>query len=82
LRTPEYDEIRRDYDEKSRVCFPGGYRRPTDLPFSHSEALFPIGDVRLASARDYESQCRLLFYGSYPTFEEVLVGFEELRDWL
>ena len=82
LRTREYAEIRHDYDQKSRQFFPKSYRSPDGLGFSHSQALFPPDDLGRRLRRDYESQCRILFYGPYPTFDEVLAGFEELREWL
>ena len=82
LRSSEYGEIKRDYDEKSRTFFPRSYRPPADLGFSQSEALFPEKDLKRELGRDYESQCRLLFYGAYPSFDEVLAGFEEIREWL
>jgi hypothetical protein len=82
LRTPEYEEIRRDYDEKSRAYFLRSYRPPQNLSFSDSEALFPAGDLRRELGRDYERECRVLFYGPYPSFDEALAGFEEIRRWL
>ncbi len=82
LRTPEYDEIRRDYDVKSRQFFPRSYRPPEGLGFARSQALFPPDALGRQLRRDYESQCRILFYGPYPPFDEVLAGFEDLRDWL
>jgi len=30
-------------------------------------------------ARDYGEQCRLLCYGAFPTWPEVLARFDELR---
>jgi Nucleotidyl transferase AbiEii toxin, Type IV TA system len=83
LASPEYDEIRRDYDEKSRTFFGGVYRPPTDLSFTDSPALFPEPELRERLAADYEAQCRLLFSGAaYPSFAEVLARFEEIRSLL
>ena len=83
LVSPEYEEIRRDYDEKSRVFFPKSYRPPPDLSFAGSPALFPDADLRAQLAAGYDAQCRLLFSGAeYPSFEEVLGRFEEIRSLL
>ncbi len=83
LASSEYEEIRRDYDEKSREFFPRGYRPPPDLSFASSPALFPDAALRDQLAIDYEAQCRLLFSeGAYPRFDEVLARFEEIRNLL
>jgi hypothetical protein len=83
LASPEYEEIRRDYDEKSRTFFPKIYRPPPDLSFADSPALFPDPDLRAQLAVEYEAQCRLLFSSApYPSFEEVLGRFEEIRSLL
>lgn len=81
LASPEYGEIRRDYDQKSREFFPDSYRPPAGLSFSQSPALFPDPELRVRLAVDYEAQCRLLFSaGDYPSFEQVLARFEEIRE--
>ena len=83
LASPEYEEIRRDYDAKSREFFPDSYRPPPDLSFVDSAALFPDSDLREQLEEDYEAQCRLLFSGdTYPPFDEVLARFEEIRSLL
>lgn len=82
LRSPEYDEIKRDYDQISRRYFPKSHRPPQDLKFSQSQALFPTRDLRGEIGRDYERQCGILFYAPYPSFDDVLAGFEEMRVWL
>lgn len=41
LASPEYEQIRRDYDQKSREFFAKSYRPPTDLSFADSPAFFP-----------------------------------------
>jgi nucleotidyltransferase AbiEii toxin of type IV toxin-antitoxin system len=83
LASPEYEEIRRDYDEKSRAFFPKGYRPPRNLSFAASPALFPDPELRERLAAEYETQCRLLFSGvAYPSFDEVLGRFEEIRNLL
>jgi len=83
LGSPEYWEIRKDYDEKSRAYYPGSYRPPADLSFAESPALFPDPGLRARLAADYETQCALLFSGgTYPPFEDVLARFEEVRSLL
>jgi hypothetical protein len=83
LAAPEYSEIRKDYDEKSRKFFPKGYRPPADLSFATSPALFPEEDLREQLATEYKTQCDLLFSGSaYPPFADVLARFEEIRNLL
>jgi hypothetical protein len=83
LASPEYGEIRRDYDEKSRKFFPRSYRPPDGLSFSSSPALFPQGALRAQLASGYETECERLFSaGGYPTFDEVLLRFEQLRSLL
>lgn len=80
LGSHEYDDIRRDYDEKSQIFYPKTYRPPADLSFANSPALFPDPKLRAQLAVDYERQCRLLFSGGiYPSFDEVLARFEEIR---
>jgi hypothetical protein len=83
LASPEYEEIRRDYDAKSREFFMDSYRPPSDLSFVDSAALFPGSDLREQLEGDYEAQCRLLFSGdTYPAFGEVLARFEKIRSLL
>jgi hypothetical protein len=83
LATPEYDEIRRDYDHKSREFFPKSHRPPPRLSFAASPALFPDAELRAQLVGDYDTQCRLLFSNSdYPSFEDVLARFEEIRELL
>ncbi len=83
LASPEYDEIRKDYDEKSRRFFPKGYRPPEGLSFAGSPAFFPSPELRAQLAADYETQCELLFSGGkYPSLDEVLARFEEIRNLL
>jgi hypothetical protein len=82
LASPEYAEIRDDYDAKSRKFFSRIYRPPEDLSFADSQALFPDPDLRMQIEKEYESQCQLLFAGDYPSFDEVCVRFEEIRNLL
>jgi hypothetical protein len=83
LASPEYDEIRQDYDANSRKYYLNSYRPPDGLSFVDSPALFPEEGLREQLAAEYEAQCRLLFSAAaYPSFDEVLERFEEIRNLL
>jgi hypothetical protein len=82
LASPEYELIKRDYDEKSREFFPRSYDPPADLRFNASEALFPPPELRAAIEPGYEDECRRLFFRPHPSFTAVLERFEEIRDLL
>lgn len=83
LASPEYEEIRLDYDAKSREFFPKSYRPPAGLSFANSQALFPGEELRSQLAVEYEGQCRLLFPDDdYPSIDEVLTRFTEIRELL
>jgi len=80
LASAEYRQIREDYDEKSRAFFPKSHRPPDGLSFAESPALFPDAELQNILAVDYETQCQLLFSGAtYPSFEDVLARFVEIR---
>jgi len=81
LASPEYGEIRNDYDEKSLEFFANSYTPPEGLSFAKSPALFPPSSLREQLAREYEEQCKLLFSsGDYPDFDAVLARFEEIKE--
>jgi hypothetical protein len=82
LASDEYDEIKVDYDEKSRTFFPRSYRPPLDLDFRASDALFPPDELRAAIEPGYEEECRRLFFRPHPNFAEVLERFTGIRDLL
>lgn len=76
LASPEYGEIRRDYDERSRLFFPKAYRPPPDLAFRDSPALFPDPDLRARLEPEYEAECAFLFSDQdFPSFEDALARF-------
>jgi hypothetical protein len=80
LNSPEYAEIRDDYDEKSKRFFPKYYRPPAGLSFRDSPALFPPADLHDQLAAQYERECGRLFPGGeFPPFDHVLERFRELR---
>ena len=79
LQSAEYAMIKADYDQISRAHFAKNYSHPPDMRFAASEALFPAGGLATQIATDYESQCRLLCYGPYPTWADVQATFLRLR---
>ena len=52
LASPEYESIRRDYDEKSRAYFANSHRPPNNLHFASSDALFPPSMSELGAPAD------------------------------
>jgi hypothetical protein len=82
LRSSEYAAIKADYDLISRAHFPGSYFFPEGLSFAHSDALFPPPELEGVIGQEYEAQCRLLCYGSYPSWEKVRTRFLDLRGLL
>jgi hypothetical protein len=82
LRSPEYADIKSDYDRISRAHFSRSYFQPDGLSFANSDALFPKTDLEAAIAHEYEIQCRLLCFGSYPSWREVQARLLEIKDLL
>jgi hypothetical protein len=80
LSSPEYQAIKEDYDRVSLKFFKRAYRRPPGLSFAGSAGVFPVAEARARIAVDYDEQCRTLCYGAYPSFDEVIGRFEEIRD--
>jgi hypothetical protein len=82
LASPEYEQIRADYDEKSREFFPRSYRPPSGLRFDQSDAFFPADELRAMIEPGYEEECQRLFFRPHPAFGEVLERFEGIRELL
>ncbi len=82
LASPEYAAIKSDYDRISREHFPRDYSCPLAMNFANSDAIFPPHDLSTLLAKEYSEQCRLLCYGSFPAWSEVLSRFEALRSVL
>jgi hypothetical protein len=51
LASPEYEEIKRGYDTRSREIFATAYRPPADLSFKKSPALFGFAAACTARTR-------------------------------
>ncbi len=83
LKSPEYDELKLDYDRTSREFFPKTYRPPNDLSFKNSDALFPSSALRAQIEGDYTRECDVLFAARpHPTLTDVLTRIETIRDLL
>jgi hypothetical protein len=82
LKSSEYAAIKADYDQISRTHFPKSYFYPDGMNFSRSNALFPPADLAAVIGAEYETQCRMLCYGPYPSWIEVQARLLELRDLL
>lgn len=82
LQSEEYAAIKADYDQISRAHFPKSYFHPDDMSFAKSDALFPPADLDALIGKEYEAQCRVLCYGSFPSWPEVRACFEQLRPLL
>lgn len=82
LKSSEYAEIRNDYDRISTTFFARDYHPPEALSFAHSDALFPPDNLRDEIGKQYEAQCRILCYGTYPSWSDVQEKFVSLRDLL
>jgi hypothetical protein len=79
LRSPEYAQIREDYDRISRAHFAASYFCPAGMCFARSDALFPPSALAQGLATEYEQQCRTLCYGPFPPWAQVQARFDELR---
>jgi hypothetical protein len=82
LRSTEYATIKADYDQISRTYFPKSYFFPEGMSFARSDALFPQPALASVVGPEYEAQCRVLCYGSYPSWDNVQNRFLEMRDVL
>lgn len=82
LKSEEYQQIKQDYDLISQKHFAKSYVPPPEMSFAQSEALFPNEALSQTLAKEYEGQCKVLCFGSYPTWEEVLSAFKSLHDQL
>lgn len=82
LRSVEYATIKADYDQISRAHFPRSYFFPEGMSFARSDALFPSQELGAVIAPEYEAQCRMLCYGSYPSWDKVQARFRAMRDIL
>jgi hypothetical protein len=82
LRSEEYATIKNDYDRISKTHFPKSYFFPEGMSFARSDAFFPPAELAEIVGVEYENQCRMLCYGSYPSWSEVQTRLVELREYL
>lgn len=82
LRSAEYETIKSNYDKISSQHFKAQYISPPDMSFSKSDALFPAGELSAALEKEFEKQCRILCFGTFPTWTQVKNRFKELQEWL
>jgi len=82
LQGNEYDDIKADYERVSLDAFPKGYRRPADMRFANSDALFPPFSIESTLSSDYNQQCQLLCYRDYPTWDDLIAVLQALRPLL
>jgi hypothetical protein len=52
------------------------------MSFARSDALFPSTELSDRISPEYEAQCRMLCYGTYPPWADVMARFMTLRDLL
>lgn len=79
LNSSEYSKIKEDYDRVSRAYFPKSYFCPDKMSFANSDAIFPKENFLSKLGTEYESQCKLLCFGIYPSWEVVLKQFNEMK---
>ncbi len=82
LRSEEYAAIKADYDQISIEFFPKSYVPPPEMSFAKSDALFPPAELRSMIAPGFEAQCRVLCFGSFPSWDQVQARLEDLRSLL
>lgn len=82
LQSDEYEGIKNDYDKISREHFDANYIPPQNMCFQTSDAIFPPADLEPALQADFEQQCRILCFGAFPTWKQVLQRFREIREVL
>jgi len=82
LHGVEYADIKADYERISLNAFSRGYRRPADMSFAYSAALFPDPDLAPTLSAAYDRQCQLLCYGEYPSWDELQATLQQLRPLL
>lgn len=82
LRSNEYETIKIDYDRVSREHFKTRYIAPPDMSFAKSDALFPQVDLEQVLAAEFEKQCRILCFGTFPTWKQFQQRFKEIRELL
>jgi hypothetical protein len=82
LKSAEYAAIKADYDEISRTHFAESYFYPEGMSFANSDALFPPAELAKVVGAEYEAQCKMLCYASYPSWAAIQSHLLEIRQLL
>ena len=82
LRSNEYEEIKNDYDKISSEYFSANYIPPDEMSFQKSDALFPSTQLASILGQEFEKQCRILCFGESPTWKQVQLTFNEIKELL
>ncbi len=82
LKSEEYAAIKADYDQISRAYFSKSYFRPEDMRFANSNALFPPAELARLISAEVEGQCKVLCYGTFPSWVEIQARLFDLRELL
>jgi len=82
LASDEYATIKEDYDRVSKEHFSKSYVPPPDMTFAKSDALFPPASLAEALSSEYESQCRALCFGAFPSWSDVESRLDAVRKLL
>jgi predicted nucleotidyltransferase component of viral defense system len=82
LESADFRSIKQDCDRLSKSYFGKDYLPPANLNFANSLAIFPTGDLRQTVSKAYTDQCKILCYGTYPTWEEIERCFSSIRNHL
>jgi len=83
LNSFEYAFICTEYRELTAKFYPGQVKLlPEGMNLAESPALFPAQELRGKLRAAYIREADTLCYGPYPPFEEILQGFEGIRNCL
>jgi hypothetical protein len=82
LASPEFSALKADCDKTSRAFFGASYSAPAGLSFAESPALFPDEELKERLRQAYDRDCAVLFFGPFPSLDEVLAGFKLVRNLL
>ncbi len=81
LNGPEFREIAADYHRLTSAFFPNQLL-PARMNLHKSPALFPDKELISKLATSYKTECETLCYGEYPSFDDLLSGFDSIRQTL
>ena len=83
LESEEYAAICGQYRELTAKFYPGQVKLlPEGMNLSESSALFPDPDLTIQLEGAYIREADSLCYAEYPSFEDILKGFQGIRPLL